>query len=953
MRSRHIVVLAGLTVASVFGIAVLWEFLLEDALHALADPGYVAESAAEHWHYVAVAVGVSLVSLIAPIGLIRRLAARHTIDQRALAESRERLNTILENPDWVWEIDAAARYSYASSRIRDLLGYEPGEVIGKTAFDLMEPEEARRVAAEFAAIVAERRPFSLMENVNLHRDGRRVIMETSGIPLFDECGIFSGYRGIDRDITERKTMQRALAESEERYRTAFRTSPDSINLNRLEDGLYLDLNDGFTEITGFTREDVIGRTSAEIGIWADPGDRKRLVAGLKRDGRVTNLEAQFRRKDGSLLSGLMSARILTLDGVPTIMTITRDISAIKRAEEALRESEGRLRALMEGTSVGIGVEDLEGRTIEPNPGLARTLGYTPEEFQALRFTDYTHPDDDAIDARLFKELAAGKRKSYQMEKRYVRKDGQIVWGRLTRSLFTDAEGRPRYCMGMMEDITERKRAEEELRRSRERFAKVFQAGPSLMAITSVEDGRLYEVNEKYLSVLGFSRDEVIGRTSTELGLWLDPTERARFVETFKRDGVVHEVDVRIPTKTGEMRDFLLGWERLDLAGETAILGVLRDVTERKRTETALAASERRLDLALRATNDGLWDWDLATDETFYSDRYKSILGYGPNEFPATHQAFLERLHPDDRERVTAAIERFKTGPGERYEEEFRMLHRDGRVLDIRSRGYLVRDAAGKPARATGTHTDVTELRAVQAQLIHAQKLQVVGQLAGGTAHDFNNLLQVVQSSLDVARTKIAADDPVQRFLDNAVKATQRGGHLTQQLLSFSRTQLLRPETLSPATLIHGMLDLIRHVLGEDIDIEAGLEADLPPITVDPHALENAILNIAVNARAAMPRGGRLAVRAGRRHLEESQDAADGRLPAGAYVEIALSDTGCGMPPEVLERAFEPFFTTKEVGEGSGLGLSMVYGFARQSGGRATIDSEPGKGTTVKILLPAT
>jgi len=232
-------------------------------------------------------------------------------------------------------------------------------------------------------------------------------------------------------------------------------------------------------------------------------------------------------------------------------------------------------------------------------------------------------------------------------------------------------------------------------------------------------------------------------------------------------------------------------------------------------------------------------------------------------------------------------------------------------------------------------------------------MEVVGQLAGGTAHDFNNLLQIIQSSIDLAQSQLDKNDRIQIFLENALEAARRGGRLTHQLLSFSRKETLNPEIVRPAALIEGLLDLIRRSLGETIEVETRLEEGLPAVKVDPHGLENALLNIAFNAKAAMPGGGKLTIAASRRRVERDIVGIGGAesLAAADYLEISLTDTGCGMTPDVLEHAFEPFFTTREVGEGSGLGLSMVYGFARQSGGAVTLESEPGRGTRVCLMLP--
>lgn len=244
------------------------------------------------------------------------------------------------------------------------------------------------------------------------------------------------------------------------------------------------------------------------------------------------------------------------------------------------------------------------------------------------------------------------------------------------------------------------------------------------------------------------------------------------------------------------------------------------------------------------------------------------------------------------------------------------------------------------------------LRESEEKLRHAQKMEVVGQLSGGVAHDFNNLLQVVLSNIEMAKTLHGEGGHMARFLDNALNAGVRGGELTRQLLAFSRKQNLYPATFDSAELVDGVVEILGRTLGEDIEIETAKEQDVPPIVVDRNAFENAVLNISINARAAMPNGGRLAISIARTSLKNGMDLSDDHLEPGDYVEISLADTGVGMSKETLEHAFEPFFTTREVGKGSGLGLSMVYGFIRQSGGGISIESEVGEGTVVRLLFPA-
>ncbi len=262
---------------------------------------------------------------------------------------------------------------------------------------------------------------------------------------------------------------------------------------------------------------------------------------------------------------------------------------------------------------------------------------------------------------------------------------------------------------------------------------------------------------------------------------------------------------------------------------------------------------------------------------------------------------------------------------------------------------------GRNVGVGGISIDVTDRAVIERQLVQAQKMEVVGQLTGGVAHDFNNLLQVIESSLELAQLELSRSQAVDcakvaDILENALLAGQRGASLTQKLLAYSRKQTLRPQKIDAQSLIDGLKALLTRTLGEDIRIETEIENG-QSVLVDETGLTNALLNLAVNSRAAMPQGGTLTISVANRRFDRGMKLENEVLPAGDYVEFAVTDTGVGMPADVSKRAFEPFFTTKEVGEGSGLGLSMVYGFARQSGGNVSIESEPGKGTTVRILLP--
>lgn len=370
------------------------------------------------------------------------------------------------------------------------------------------------------------------------------------------------------------------------------------------------------------------------------------------------------------------------------------------------------------------------------------------------------------------------------------------------------------------------------------------------------------------------------------------------------------------------------------------------VTERTRK---LAESERRYRLLADNATDMISTHDDRGSYTYVSPVCRSLLGYEPTDLLG-HDAF-ELIHPEDHEDCRKSHERV-VKEGNPHTASYRIRQKSGKYIWFETRSRLIRNpTTGEIGEIIAISRDISEKHLTEERLAHAQRLNAVGQLTGGIAHDFNNLLQVIAGSLELARHETRFDARVQKFLEDAFRAVMKGGNLTQKLLAFSRKQTLRPQIVAPRELIEGMRHLLSRTLGEDIEIETRCSEGDAKIRVDTHGFENALLNLALNARAAMPKGGRLTITSGVELFEEGIPVDAEVLPAGPYVEIAVSDTGCGMSKEILDRAFEPFFTTKGVGEGSGLGLSMVYGFARQSGGNAMIESTPGKETTVRILLP--
>ncbi|WP_246024473.1 response regulator [Azospirillum ramasamyi] len=377
--------------------------------------------------------------------------------------------------------------------------------------------------------------------------------------------------------------------------------------------------------------------------------------------------------------------------------------------------------------------------------------------------------------------------------------------------------------------------------------------------------------------------------------------------------------------------------------------------EMRQAEQALRRSEERQALILGQLPIVLYTADLTSGIPFryLSDTAQSVLGCPPARFIDDPGYWEAGLHPDDRNRVLRQLESIHdTGL---TTVEYRWRCPDGSERHLLDQAVVVRDEEGRPAELFGTIMDVTETRQAQRQLAHAQKMEMVGQLTGGIAHDFNNMLMVVIGSLERLVPSLAGDPKSARRAEMALQAALRCSDMTRRLLTFARRQQLHPEPVDLGALVAGMGELMERTLGGGVGIAIEAPAaDAEPLwtaSVDRSQAESALLNLVINARDAMPGGGTLRIRTENARFEEMQSAHGMSIPAGDYILLSVSDSGCGMPPDVLERAFEPFFTTKEAGKGTGLGLAMIHGFVKQSGGLIGVDSSPGSGTTFRLYLP--
>ncbi|MEO7425951.1 MAG: PAS domain S-box protein [Fibrobacteria bacterium] len=544
------------------------------------------------------------------------------------------------------------------------------------------------------------------------------------------------------------------------------------------------------------------------------------------------------------------------------------------------------------------------------------------------------------------ERAVRTRMGWDFEYRCVLADGSARDIQSIAHPLFDADNALVEYLGMEVDVTERKRTEEALRESEARFrAFVDHAADAFFLHDNDDLGRIVDVNRQACKVLGYAREELINQSAMLFDHWLTPAQLMRIAERVnagedfsfetrhtRKDGTDFPVEIRI-------RQFFHGGRHLGVS-------LARDITERKQTERALSESHDLLRALVEGSPDPIFAKDL-------QGRYLMINSAGARWLDKSVEEVIgkddESLLPPEDARILRELDMrvLVTGQAESFEETVpgpnpRMFH------SIKS---PIRDRHGNVIGLVGISRDVTEMKRLETDLRQAQKMDAIGRLAGGVAHDFNNLLGVIIGYSELVFNRLQPDDFNRGLLFEIQKAADRAAGLTRQLLAFSRKQVLQPRVFSLNPLVADLGTMLQRLIGNEVEVTQILDPDLWMAQVDPGQFEQAVFNLAVNARDAMGRKGTLAIATRNVRLDERDTAGHPEARPGEYVMLSVSDNGNGMDEETKARIFEPFFTTKESGKGTGLGLAMVYGFVKQSGGHVEVDSEPGSGTTIRLFLP--
>jgi PAS domain S-box-containing protein len=638
--------------------------------------------------------------------------------------------------------------------------------------------------------------------------------------------------------------------------------------------------------------------------------------------------------------------------------------ALEAGRAALATSEARLRSVFALTTVGLMFWGPGFGLTEVNDAFLAMTGFSRDEALGKTWQELTPAEFHPASLQAVHEVTT-RGESTPYEKQYFRKDGSRWWG-LFAARKVGGE-----VLEFVLDVTARREAQEALRGSEEQFRLIVENARNYAIFTSDPQDRIASWFGGAAAVFGWTAEEAIGQPGAML---YTPEDRERGVPEWEAGTASSHgtaPNVRWHLRKDGSRVFIEGSRTALRGADGQLRGFLKigqDVTERRRIEEALRESEARFRHMADSAPALIWMTDADGQVTFANMHYDHMFGQSASEILG--QGWEKIVLPEDLERHSAAfLEAF--GARALFRTETRVRDRNGEVRWLRCEGVPRLDDTGRFLGYTGCNVDITEARlaadelerrvaertaelmAAEETLRQAQKMEAVGQLTGGIAHDFNNMLQGISGSLDLMQYRIEQGHAAEagRFVDAARQTVERAAALTHRLLAFARRQTLDPKPVNADAMTRGMEELIRRTVGPGIQVELRLQDGSWAVQCDPNQLENVLLNLAINARDAMPEGGHLTIGTRHARLSATDVAHEEDAKPGDYVEIAVTDTGIGMDEATLARAFEPFFTTKPLGEGTGLGLSQLYGFVRQSHGTVQINSKPGRGTTVRFYLP--
>jgi PAS domain S-box-containing protein len=882
--------------------------------------------------------------------------------ERALRESEESYRGVMDLcPDTISiiEVETSRCVDINEAFLRQT-GYSAAEVIGRTPTELdlfASPEERQRLdhalrqgRIDSLEVRFRTKDGTILENLV---SGRQIQFKGKACFLF-----------VATLITPLKEAQTALRESEESYRRVLELAPDAITISRLADGKYFEVNEAFCQQTGFDRDQVIGRTVMDLNLYADPEDRKQLVAAIRQRGRVDGMEIRFRAKDGTLLTDLVSARVISFKNEECVLIVATVINALKEAQKALVESEKRYRTILEAAPDSICLTRLsDGKYIEANSAFYQRTGFTAEETIGHTSSDLDIYVDPADRDRLIKAL----KQSDQVDGFEV--PVKSKHGAISHNLWScrmiQHNNEP--CLLVVaKEIDELKRAQRALAESEESYRAILDTVPYSVTISRISDGRYLLVNKAFSRNTGHSAEETIGRTARELKLYENPTDRRQFLEAYQRQGSVDGMEIRFQRKDGTVTTSLMSARAITFKGKQCVLGVSTNIDALKEVQKALEESEegyRRIlesapySIIITRLSDGHY---MQVNEAFCKRTgfsREEAIGHTPNELniffdPNARKRMLETFR--NKGRVDGMELQFRSKDGRILDSLFSVTpftyHGEDCMLamtvDISERKRVEQELERyRQHLEEMVRTRTQALEAAQNELVKSEKLAVLGQLTATVSHELRNPLGVIRSSNFYLQRKVKdRDEKVDKHFKRIEEQVALCDTIVADLLEYTRGRNVSMVKEDITPWLAQVIEQIQEAQG--ITVTKELSTQLPAVPHDQEKMRRVVINVidnaiqAVRAKSVAANGGSVDyhpnIKIKTHHVHDQ-------------VILSIADNGVGMDPDTLQRAFEPLFTTRA--RGTGIGLAIVKKIVNEHGGSVSLESDVGEGTRVTIALP--
>lgn len=684
-------------------------------------------------------------------------------------------------------------------------------------------------------------------------------------------------------------------------------------------------------------------------------------ARLRGENPPADYEFKAKRKDGSLIE--VEARVSTFinAGKTYITTALRDLSERRVEKELFQETEVKYRFLTQTMSNAVIVADDKENITSWNNGAQTIFGYSKNEMlnQSLKVlipSAYREAYGEAV--KKVNSIGEQNYAGITLQLCGLRKDGSEF--PMEFSLTTWTTNGEKHYSSIIRDIGERRRAEETLEESERRY-RMLSEGILHHVWTANTDGGIDYFNAVALEYFGCPANLLYNegwhRLIHPLDLDLYLKRWTKSIET----GENYEMEIRLKAANGNYYWHLcLATAGRDESGKIIKwFGTCTDINDCKMANATLGRRRRQLETALEAGSIATWTYEPLTNQVYADKNLAQLFSVAPEDaHGGQFETYLRAIQFEDRERVSEEITAALKGNDDNFESEYRIIQPDNSVRWVVARARIERDGTGSAIRMPGVIVDITERKLAEKSLTEnaegmrqSQKMEAIGTLAGGIAHDFNNLLTIILVNTQVGLQNTSPDHSLHKHLTEIQNAGNRAAALTRQLLAFSRRQHLEPRTINLNKIIGETVNLLKRIIGADVEISISYAPDLDAVFVDPAQIEQVVMNLAVNARDAMPHGGKLFIETSNIELDENYCRVNQDARPGRYAQIKVEDTGEGIDEETQKRIFEPFFSTKAVGRGTGLGLSIIYGIVQQHNGHINVYSKPGEGTGVKIFLP--